>query len=104
MASHAGRHRSLRDPHAVAEQGHFLRVDRHHELQRALRHFAEPRLFVRLGFCPFDPCDAVLADRNAHSTHKPATGRIKPYAGCGVRRLRGAREQRQADAGNQRHA
>src|SRR2546430_4040290 len=80
MASHAGRDRPLRDPHAVAEQGHFLRVDRHHELQRTLRYFAEPGLFLGLGFFPFDPCGAMLADRNVHPTHQPATGRIKPYA------------------------
>src|SRR5262249_18991947 len=40
-AAHAGRGRSLRDPHPVAEQGHFLRVDRRHEVQGTLWYFAE---------------------------------------------------------------
>src|SRR5262249_6471259 len=89
--------RSLRDPHAIAEQGHFLRVDRHHDLQRTLRRFAEPRLFLRLGFFPFDPCGAVFTDGDVHSTHEPATGRIKQHAVCGVRRMRGAGERERSN-------
>jgi len=55
----------LRDPHAVAEQGHFLRFDRHHEFQQKPFGIRRIRsLFLGLGFFPFDPCGAVLADRN----------------------------------------